>query len=121
MIAAARKQKREGDPDDHESAQLVRDNAALRSLAPEFTVPIADVRAAYPAFAAKHQTAIDSQIPDGLHPGDLGHQHVTELLLPAIHDALRQVAEATKPESPRLRAGATPRVPPSARSCPDPA
>jgi lysophospholipase L1-like esterase len=52
-------------------------------------VPLVDVHAAYPAFAAKNKTTIEAMLPDGMHPGDLGHQLVAELLLPAIRDLLR--------------------------------
>lgn len=64
-------------------------NAALRKLALELNVPLVDVRAAYPDFAAKHKTTIDGLLPDGMHPNDLGHQLVSELLVPAIRDAVR--------------------------------
>lgn len=64
-------------------------NETLRRLARELNVPLVDVRAAYPAFAAKHQTTISGLLLDGLHPNDRGHQLVSELLVPAIRDAVR--------------------------------
>lgn len=73
-----------------DSPHLAVYNEALRELAKELKVPIVDVRAAYPAFAADHKTSIDGLLLDGMHPNDLGHQLVTELLVPAIRDALRQ-------------------------------
>ena len=48
-----------------------------------------DVHAAYPTFAAKYQTNIDGLLPDGRHPNDLGHQLVSELLVPAFRNRLR--------------------------------
>lgn len=64
-------------------------NDAMRKLAKELNVPLVDVRAAYPDFAAKHKTTIDQLLPDGMHPNDLGHQLVSELLVPVIRDAVR--------------------------------
>jgi len=75
--------------DGFESLNLTRYNDALRKLATELKVPLVDVHTAYPAFAAKHKTTIDAMLTDGMHPGDLGHQHVAELLVPAIRDAVR--------------------------------
>ena len=75
--------------DGFESPALLAFNDALRALAKELDVPLVDVHAAYPAFAAKNQTTVADMLPDGMHPGDLGHQLVAELLLPAIRDLLR--------------------------------
>jgi lysophospholipase L1-like esterase len=75
--------------DGFESLNLTRYNDALRKLATELKVPLVDVHTAYPAFAAKHKTTIDAMLTDGMHPGDLGHQHVAELLVPAIREAVR--------------------------------
>jgi lysophospholipase L1-like esterase len=72
-----------------DSANLAAFNEALRKLADELHVPLVDVRAAYPAFAAKHRTTVDGMLLDGMHPNDLGHQLVAELLTPAIRDSLR--------------------------------
>ncbi len=72
-----------------ESLNLSRYNDALRKLAAELQVPLVDVHAAYPAFALKHNTTIDTMLSDGMHPDDLGHQLVAELLVPAIRDAVR--------------------------------
>jgi lysophospholipase L1-like esterase len=75
--------------DGFESLNLTSYNEALRKLAAELHVPLVDVHAAYPAFAAKHQTTIDDMLSDGMHPGDPGHQLVAELLVPVIRDAVR--------------------------------
>lgn len=75
--------------DGFESAKLQAYNEAVRSLARELKVPLVDVRAAYEGFAAKHQTTVDGLLLDGMHPSDLGHQLVSELLLPAIRDVVR--------------------------------
>ena len=72
-----------------ESLHLVKYNEALRQLATELNVPLVDIHAAYPAFAAKRKTTIDAMLTDGMHPGELGHLLVAELLLPTIRDSLR--------------------------------
>jgi lysophospholipase L1-like esterase len=77
------------DEDGFDAPVLEGYNVALRNLAAEFNVPLVDVRAAYPAFAAKHGTTIEGLLLDGMHPNDLGHQLVSELLLPAIRDLVR--------------------------------
>jgi sialidase-1 len=75
--------------DGFDSATLAGYNDALRKLAAELKVPLVDVRAAYPDFAKQHQTTIDGLLLDGMHPNDLGHQLVAELLVPVIRDAVR--------------------------------
>lgn len=75
--------------DGFDSATLAGYNDALRKLAAELKVPLVDVRAAYPEFAAKHQTTIEGMLLDGMHPNDLGQQLVAELLVPAIRGVLR--------------------------------
>lgn len=75
--------------DGFDSATLAGYNEALRKLAAELKVPLVDVRAAYPEFAAKHQTTIEGMLLDGMHPNDLGQQLVAELLVPAIRGVLR--------------------------------
>ena len=52
-------------------------------------MPLVDVRAAYPDFAARHKLTIDELLLDGMHPNDPGHQLVSELLVPAIRNAVR--------------------------------
>ena len=64
-------------------------NEALRRLAKELDVPLVDVRATYPEFAARHKVTIDQLLLDGMHPNDLGHQLTSELLVPAIRNAVR--------------------------------
>ncbi len=75
--------------DGFDSATLAGYNDALRKLAAELKVPLVDVRAAYPEFAAKHQTTTEGMLLDGMHPNDLGQQLVAELLVPAIRGVLR--------------------------------
>lgn len=75
--------------DGFDSLHLARYNEALRSLAAEMNVPLVDVRAGYPGFAAGHRTTLEGMLLDGMHPNDLGHQLVAELLVPAIRDVLR--------------------------------
>ncbi|WP_170266963.1 GDSL-type esterase/lipase family protein [Brevifollis gellanilyticus] len=75
--------------DGFESPNLVAYNAAMRELAAELKVPLVDVHAEYPAFAKKHQTDVSGMLPDGMHPNDLGHELVTELLVPAIKKVLQ--------------------------------
>lgn len=76
--------------DGFESPLLLSYNEAIRKLAQELEVPLIDVHAAYPAFAAKNETTIAQMIPDGLHPNELGHQLVGELLIPVVRQQLRQ-------------------------------
>jgi len=75
--------------DGFDSATLAGYNDALRTLAAELKVPLMDVRAAYPDFAAKHHTTVEGMLPDGMHPNDLGQELVAELLVPAIRAAAR--------------------------------
>jgi lysophospholipase L1-like esterase len=74
--------------DGFESPTLLTYNDALRALAKELNVPLVDVHAAYLGFAAKKKTFITDMLPDGMHPGDLGHELVAELLVPAIRSVL---------------------------------
>ncbi len=76
--------------DGFDAANLAAYNDALRKLAAELSLPLVDVRAAYPEFAAKHKTTLDGLLPDGMHPNDLGHQLIAELLAPAIRSALKR-------------------------------
>lgn len=75
--------------DGFEAPFLLRYNEAVRSLARKLALPLVDVHAAYPAFAKKHQTDVAGLLPDGIHPGDLGHQLVAGLLLPVLLEQLR--------------------------------
>jgi lysophospholipase L1-like esterase len=74
--------------DGFDSPYLAAYNEALRKLAAELKVPLVDVRAAYPACAAGHHMAVDGLLLDGMHPNDLGHQLVSELLLPKLREAI---------------------------------
>lgn len=64
-------------------------NESLRALAKELQVPLVDVRSAYPGFAAAKGTGVEGLLLDGMHPNDLGHELVAELLLPVIRDSVR--------------------------------
>ena len=75
--------------DGFDSPTLATYNEALRKLAMELGVPLVDIRAAYPEFAMEHATSIDGMLLDGMHPNDLGHRLVSELLVPAIRAAVR--------------------------------
>jgi lysophospholipase L1-like esterase len=70
-----------------ERATLLPYVAAVRLMAAEMKVPLVDVHAAYPTFAARHQTTVDGLLLDGMHPNDWGHELVAELILPLIHAA----------------------------------
>lgn len=72
-----------------EAPTLLAYNDALRALAKELDVPLVDIHAAYPAFAAKRKTTVADLLPDGMHPGDAGHELIAELLVPAIRKTLR--------------------------------
>lgn len=72
-----------------DSLHLAAYNEALRKLASELKVPLVDVRAAYPARAAENQLPLDGLLLDGMHPNDLGHQLVGELLAPVVLDVIR--------------------------------
>ena len=61
----------------------------LRQLAAELKVPLVDVRAAYPEYAARQKTEPDGLLLDGMHPNDKGHSLVAERLLPVIRELLR--------------------------------
>jgi lysophospholipase L1-like esterase len=63
---------------------LLAYNDAVRSLAAELGLPLADVHAAYPDFATRRQTDVAALLTDGVHPGEAGHQLVAELLLPIL-------------------------------------
>lgn len=75
--------------DGFESPKLLAYNDAVRAIAKELNLPLIDVHAAYPDFAAERKTTIADLLPDGMHPGDAGHELITELLVPVIRDALR--------------------------------
>jgi len=72
-----------------DSLNLAGYNEALRELAQELEVPLVDVRASYPAFAAQKGTTVDGLLLDGMHPNDLGHELVAEMLVPVIRNVVR--------------------------------
>lgn len=74
--------------DGFESPTLLAYNQAVRALAKELGLPLVDVHAAYPAYAVKKQTTVAAMLSDGIHPGDLGHELVAELLVPVIRSVL---------------------------------
>ena len=78
-------------PDDPDGldAPLAPYNKTVRKLAKELGVPLVDIHAAYPTFAAKHNLTVDQLLLDGVHPTDQGHQLVTELLVPVLQEQLR--------------------------------
>ena len=75
--------------DGFETPFLTGFNETIRRIATELDVPLIDVRAAYPAFAADRKTTLDKLLLDGLHPNDLGHELVATLLVPVIRDQVR--------------------------------
>lgn len=75
--------------DGFDAPLLARYNDVVRKLAQELNVPLVDVRAAYPAFAADHHLTIDQLLIDGMHPNDLGHELVADLLVPVVREALK--------------------------------
>jgi lysophospholipase L1-like esterase len=75
--------------DGFDSPILAGYNDTIRKLAKELNVQLVDVRSAYPDFVSKHKTTIDQMLLDGMHPNDLGHQLVSELLVPVIRNAVR--------------------------------
>jgi sialidase-1 len=75
--------------DGFDALHLSKYNDVVRRVAKELNLALVDVRAAYADFAAKHGTTIDELLLDGMHPGDKGHELVTELLVPVVRDQLR--------------------------------
>jgi lysophospholipase L1-like esterase len=69
--------------DGFEQPFLASYNETVRKLAKELGAPLVDVRAAYEPIAAEKKT-VDAMIPDGMHPGDSGHELVARLLMPLI-------------------------------------
>ncbi len=75
--------------DGFEKPFLASYNNTVRRLAKELGVPLVDVRAAYESFAAEKKTTVDALLPDGMHPGDLGHELVARLLAPVVEAQLQ--------------------------------
>jgi lysophospholipase L1-like esterase len=75
--------------DGFEALHLLQYNEALKRLAAELDVTLIDIHAAYSEYAAKNQSSVDAMLTDGMHPGQLGHRLVAELLVPAIRNSLR--------------------------------
>jgi lysophospholipase L1-like esterase len=75
--------------DGFDALHLAGYNDALRKLAEELQMPLVDIRAAYPAYAARNKTTVDGLLLDGVHPNDLGHRLVAQLLVPAIVTSLQ--------------------------------
>lgn len=77
------------DPDGFDRPLLAAYNDTIRRLARELGTGLADVHASYPGFAGKHGTTLDRLLVDGMHPSDLGHELVSEILVPLIREQLR--------------------------------
>lgn len=75
-------------PEGFEQPFLLKYNAALRQLARELDVPLIDVHASYFPWAKQNGLSIKDMLPDGIHPNDLGHSLVAELLSPVIRRLL---------------------------------
>lgn len=75
--------------DGFESPLLASYNDLVRKLAKELNIPLVDVRAEYPGFAAEKKTTVDKLLLDGMHPNDLGHELVARLLVPVIRAQAR--------------------------------
>ncbi len=75
--------------DGFDSPSLARYNEVIRQVSQELKSPLVDIRAAYPEFAKAHNTDIDGLLLDGMHPNELGHQLVSERLLPVIQSQTR--------------------------------
>jgi len=71
------------DPEGLDQPILTSYCVAVRKLAAELSVPLVDV---HEAFLSRGP---DRLLLDGMHPNDLGHQLIAELLAPVIHDQLR--------------------------------
>ena len=72
-----------------DSPSLALYNDAVVQLSQELKVPLVNIHAAYPEFAEAHNTDIDGLLLDGMHPNDLGHQLVTEKLMPLIEKCVK--------------------------------
>lgn len=70
-------------PDGFDKPLLSRYRETMKALAKELKVPLIDVDEAY----LKHDP--DKLLLDGMHPGDAGHEIVSDLLLPVIREQLR--------------------------------
>jgi lysophospholipase L1-like esterase len=63
-------------------------NEIVRKVAREKNVSLVDIHVAYDEYEKKTGKTVDSILLDGMHPGDFGHELVTEMLLPAIRKEL---------------------------------
>ncbi len=75
--------------DGFETPFLASYNEAIRKISRQLDVPLIDVHAAYPGFAAERKTTVDQLMLDGMHPNDLGHELVARLLVPVIRAQTR--------------------------------
>jgi lysophospholipase L1-like esterase len=73
-------------PDDPDGFNVILKDyaAAVRTLADEEKVPLADVYAAFEAHGKKEGQSVDELLLDGMHPNDRGHRIVADLLLAVI-------------------------------------
>lgn len=78
-------------PDDPDGFNvLLKDYAeAVRKLAREEKVPLADVYAAFEAHGKKEGKSVHELLTDGMHPNGKGHRLVADLLHPVIAKALK--------------------------------
>ncbi|MDA3924073.1 MAG: exo-alpha-sialidase [Kiritimatiellae bacterium] len=75
--------------DGFDSPSLALYNNAILQVSQELKANLVNIHAAYPEFAEEHKTDIDGLLLDGMHPNDLGHQLVTEQLMPLIERFVR--------------------------------
>ena len=75
--------------DGFETPFLSSYNEAIRKISRELDIPLIDVHADYPGFAAERKTTVDQLLLDGMHPNDLGHELVARLLVPVIRAQTR--------------------------------
>ncbi|MCA9071311.1 MAG: hypothetical protein KDA84_20425, partial [Planctomycetaceae bacterium] len=64
-------------------------NERIRALAKELDTGLVDVRSAFEAYANKPENTLEDLLLDGMHPNDKGHTMISELLVPAIRNAVR--------------------------------
>ena len=63
---------------------LVKYAEAMREVARQQNVPLADARAAFDAYARQDGHSIDDLLLDGMHPNNQGQRLIADLLIPEI-------------------------------------
>ncbi len=76
-------------PDGFDAPLLAAYNQRVRALARELKTGLVDVRAAFHEFAEQPDRSLDDLLLDGMHPNDEGHEIVSRLLVPVVHDLAR--------------------------------